>query len=183
MRKVIAATNITVDGVYDHTEGVADGEIHQHYAELLDSVDMILYGRITYQLMQYWQTMLKEPSGEKTADDFATSIDRVTKIIFSNTLKMTNWNSAKLATKPLEEVVRELKQQSGKDILVGSRSLIMQLMNLNLIDEYQICIQPVIAGKGSALFDNVQERALLKLTKTKIFANGAIILYYKPKEK
>ena len=59
----------------------------------------------------------------------------------------------------------------------------MQLMNLNLIDEYQICIQPVIAGKGSALFDNVQERALLKLTKTKIFANGAIILYYKPKEK
>ena len=101
MRKVIAATNITVDGVYDHTEGVADGEIHQHYAELLDSVDMILYGRITYQLMQYWQTMLKEPSGEKTADDFATSIDRVTKIIFSNTLKMTNWNSAKLSTKPL----------------------------------------------------------------------------------
>jgi dihydrofolate reductase len=180
MRKVIAATNITIDGVYDHTEGLSDGEIHQHYADLLDSADIILYGRTTYQLMQYWQTLLKNPSGEKTADDFATSIDRVPKIIFSNTLKNTGWDSAKLATKPLEELVRELKQQSGKDIFVGSRSLIMQLMNLNLIDEYQLCIQPVVAGKGSQLFDNVKERAILKLTKTKNFTNGAIILYYEP---
>jgi len=180
MRKVIAATNITIDGVYDHTEGLSDGEIHQHYADLLDSADLILYGRTTYQLMQYWQTLLKNPSGEKTADDFANSIDRVTKIIFSNTLKNTDWNSAKLATKPLDELVRELKKQSGKDVLVGSRTLIMQLMNLNLIDEYQLCIQPVVAGKGSQLFDNVKERAILKLTKTKNFTNGAIILYYEP---
>ena len=183
MRKVIAATNITIDGVYDHTEGLSDGEIHQHYADLLDSADIILYGRTTYQLMQYWQTLLGNPSGEKTADDFATSIDRITKIVFSNTLKNTDWNSAKLATKPLEELVGELKQQSGKDIFVGSRSLIMQLMNLNLIDEYQLCIQPVVAGKGSVLFDNVNERTILKLTKTKVFTNGAIILYYEPTEK
>lgn len=180
MRKVIAATNITIDGVYDHTEGLSDGEIHQHYADLLDCADIILYGRTTYQLMQYWQTLLENPSGEKTADDFANSIDRVTKIVFSNTLKNTGWNSAILATKPLEELVRELKQQSGKNIFVGSRSLIMQLMNLNLIDEYQLCIQPVVAGKGSQLFDNVKERAMLKLTKTKKFSNGAIILYYEP---
>ncbi|MFZ1424529.1 MAG: dihydrofolate reductase family protein [Saprospiraceae bacterium] len=180
MRKVIAATNITIDGVYDHTEGLSDVEIHEHYADLLDSADIILYGRRTYQLMQYWQTLLKNPSGEKTADDFAASIDRVTKIIFSNTLKNTDWNSAKLATKPLEELVRELKQQSGKDIFIGSRSLIMQLMNLNLIDEYQLCIQPVVAGKGSQLFDNVKERTILKRTKTKTFTNGAIILYYEP---
>ncbi|MBK8482988.1 MAG: dihydrofolate reductase family protein [Saprospiraceae bacterium] len=180
MRKVIAATNITIDGVYDHTEGLSDGEIHEHYADLLDSADIILYGRRTYQLMQYWQTLLKNPSGEKNADDFAASIDRVTKIIFSNTLKNTDWNSAKLATKPLEELVRELKQQSGKDIFIGSRSLIMQLMNLNLIDEYQLCIQPVVAGKGSQLFDNVKERTILKRTKTKTFTNGAIILYYEP---
>lgn len=180
MRKVIAATNMTIDGVYDHTEGLSDGEIHQHYADLLDSADVILYGRTTYQLMQYWQTLLINPSGEKTMDDFAASIDRVTKIILSNTLKNTDWNSAKLATKPLEELVRELKQQSGKDIFVGSRSLIMQLMDLNLIDEYQLCIQPVVAAKGSQLFDNVKERAIFKLTKTKSFTNGAIILYYEP---
>ena len=180
MRKVIAATNITINGVYDHTEGLSDGEIHQHYADLLDGADIILYGRTTYQLMQYWQTLLKNPSGEKTADHFATSIDRVTKIVFSNTLKKTDWNSAKLATKSLEELVRELKQQSGKNILVGSRSLIMQLMNLNLIDEYQLCIQPVVANKGSQLFNTVKERTILKLTKTKNFTNGAIILYYEP---
>jgi dihydrofolate reductase len=180
MRKVIAATNVTIDGVYDHNEGLSDEEIHLHYADLLDSADIMLYGRTTYQLMQYWQTLLKNPSGEKTADDFAIAIDRVTKIVFSNTLKNIDWDSAKLATKPLAELVRELKQQSGKDILVGSRSLIMQLMNLNLIDEYQLCIQPVVAGKGSQLFDNVKERAILKLTKTKNFANGAIILYYEP---
>src|SRR5690606_5273056 len=180
MRKVIAATNITINGVYDHTEGLSDGEIHQHYADLLDGADIILYGRTTYQLMQYWQTLLKNPSGEKTADHFATSTDRVTKIVFSNTLKKTDWNSAKLATKSLEELVRELKQQSGKNILVGSRSLIMQLMNLNLIDEYQLCIQPVVANKGSHLFNTVKERTILKLTKTKNFTNGAIILYYEP---
>lgn len=180
MRKVIAATNMTIDGVYDHTEGLSDGEIHQHYADLLDSADIILYGRTTYQLMQYWQTLLTNPSGDKTADNFAIAIDKIPKIVFSHTLKNTDWDSAKLATKSLEDLVRELKQQSGKDIFVGSRSLIMQLMNLNLIDEFQLCIQPVVAGKGSQLFDNVKERAILKLTKTKSFANGAIILYYEP---
>lgn len=180
MRKVIAATNITIDGVYDHTEGLADSEIHQHYADLLDSADIILYGRTTYQLMQYWQSLLTNPSGDKTADNFAIAIDKIHKIVFSRTLKNTDWDSAKLATKSLDDLVRELKQQPGKDIFVGSRSLIMQLMNLNLIDEYQLCIQPVVAGKGSQLFDNVKERAILKLTKTKNFTNGAIILYYEP---
>jgi dihydrofolate reductase len=180
MRKVIATTNITIDGVYDHTEGLADSEIHQHYADLLDNADIILYGRTTYQLMQYWQTLLTNPSGDKTADNFAIAIDKIQKIVFSQTLKNTDWDSAKLATKSLDDLVRELKQQPGKDIFVGSRSLIMQLMNLNLIDEYQLCIQPVVAGKGSLLFDNVNERSILKLTKTKNFTNGAIILYYEP---
>lgn len=180
MRKVIAATNITIDGVYDHNKGLADSEIHQHYADLLDNADIILYGRTTYQLMQYWQTVLTNPSGDKTADNFAIAIDKIQKIVFSHTLKNTDWDSAKLATKSLDDLIIELKQQSGKDIYVGSRSLIMQLMNLNLIDEYQLCIQPVVAGKGSLLFDNVNERSILKLTKTKIFTNGAIILYYEP---
>lgn len=180
MRKVIAATNITIDGVYDHTEGIADSEIHQHYADLLNSADIILYGRTTYQLMQYWQSLLTNPSGDKTADNFAIAIDKIQKIVFSRILENTDWDSAKLATKSLDDLVRELKQRPGKDIFVGSRSLIMQLMNLNLIDEYQLCIQPVVAGKGSLLFDNVNERTILKLTKTKKFTNGAIILYYEP---
>lgn len=180
MRKVIAATNITIDGIYDHTEGLPDGEIHQHYADLLNNAGVILYGRTTYQLMQYWQQVLANPTGDKTADNFATAIDKVPKIVFSHSLKSTDWDSAKIASQSPEDLVRALKQQSGKDIFVGSRSLIMQLMNLNLIDELQLCIHPVVSGKGSPLFDNINERTILKLSKTKIFTNGAIILYYEP---
>ena len=180
MRKVIAAINMTIDGVCDHTAGLPDEEIHQHYTDLLDSADIILYGRITYQLMQYWQTLIKNPSGEKTEDDFAIAIDKIQKIVFSHKLKNTDWDSAKLATKPMEELVRELKQQPGKDILVGSRSLITQLLNLNLIDEFQLCVYPVIAGKGLLLFEHVNDRTIFKLTKTKTFIRGAVTLYYAP---
>lgn len=180
MRKVIAGINMTIDGVCDHTAGLPDEEIHQHYAELIDSSGIILYGRTTYELMKYWQPLIKNPSGEKTADNFAIAIDKIQKIVFSHKLKNTDWYSAKLATKPIEELVRELKQQSGKDILIGSRSLIIQLMNLNLIDEYQLCVHPVIAGKGLPLFENVNDRTIFKLTKTKNFVNGSIILYYEP---
>ncbi|MFT3704164.1 MAG: dihydrofolate reductase family protein [Agriterribacter sp.] len=180
MRKVIAAINMSIDGNCDHTAGLPDEEIHQHYTDLLDSAGIILYGRITYQLMQYWQTLLKNPSGEKTADDFAIAIDKIQKTVFSHKLKHTDWDSAKLATKPIEELVRELKQQPGKDILIGSRSLIIQLMNLNLIDEFQLCIHPVIAGKGLQLFEQIHDRTIFKLTKTKNFTKGAVTLYYEP---
>jgi dihydrofolate reductase len=171
---------MTIDGVCDHTAGLPDEEIHQHYTDLLDSADIILYGRITYQLMQYWQTLIKNPSGEKTADDFAVAIDKIQKIVFSHKLKNTDWDSAKLATQPVEELVKELKQQSGKDILVGSRSLITQLMKLDLIDEFQLCVYPVIAGKGLLLFELVNDRTIFKLTKTKTFISGAVTLYYVP---
>jgi len=181
MRKIIAAINMTLDGFCDHTAGIPDEEIHQHYTELLNEGDAILYGRITYQLMEYWQPLVKNPSGEKTMDDFAMAIDKIPKIVFSHTLKNVEWESAKLANRTIEEEVLELKQQSGKDIFVGSRSLIMQLMKLNLIDEYQLCVHPVIAGKGLPLFENINDRTILKLIKTKTFSGGAVSLYYEPK--
>lgn len=140
MRKIIAAINTTIDGNCDHTAGIADEEIHQHYTDLLDNAGVILYGRTTYQLMQYWQTLLKNPSGEKASDDFAIAIDKVPKIVFSHSLKNTDWETAEIATNPIEVVVKELKQKPGKDIFIGSRSLIIQLMNLALIDELQLCI-------------------------------------------
>ena len=180
MRKVIAAINTTIDGILDHTAGIPDEAIHQHYAELLENAGVILYGRITYELMQFWQSLLDNPSGEKTMDDFAVAIDRVPKIVFSSQLESTNWETATLATKPLEELIQTLKQESGKDILVGSRSLIIQLLNLNLIDEFQLCIHPVIAGKGMLLFENINIQSVFKLSKTKTFENGAIVLYYEP---
>lgn len=183
MQKVIAAINMTLDGFCDHTAGIADEDLHQHYTELLNDAGVILYGRITYQLMQFWQTILKKPSGEKSMDDFAIAIDKISKIVFSKTLQNTEWKSAKLARNKIEEEILELKQApgGGKPILVGSRSLIIQLINLNLIDEFQICIHPMVEGKGLPLFDKINNRTIFSLSNTKIFNSGAIVLYYKPK--
>ncbi|MDB5119038.1 MAG: bifunctional deaminase-reductase domain protein [Sphingobacteriales bacterium] len=111
MRKIIAAINMTIDGFCDHTAIIPDEEIHQHYADLLSNADAVLYGRITYQLMQYWQDLVKNPSGEKSMDDFAMAMDKIPKIVFSRTLKNTEWESAKLANRNIEEEILELKQQ------------------------------------------------------------------------
>jgi dihydrofolate reductase len=179
MRKVVAAINMTLDGFCDHTAGVPDAQLHDHYADLIRDADAILYGRITYELMQFWRPLAANPSGEKSMDDFAVVMNNIPKIVFSNTLKSTDWDTATLATQPIEEVLAALKQQPGRDILIGSRSLIIQLMNRNLIDEYQFCVHPVVIGKGLPLFDRVNDHTLLKLLKTKSFESGAIILYYK----
>lgn len=183
MRKLIAAINMTLDGVCDHTAGIADDELHQHYTELLGQAGAILYGRTTYQLMEFWRTLLENPSKEKSMNDFAIAINKIPKIVFSHTLKDVEWDSVRLSNQPIEEEVLELKQQSGRDILVGSRSLIIQLMKLNLIDEYQLCVHPVVAGSGLQLFENINDRTILKLFKTKIFSSGAISLYYEPTKK
>jgi dihydrofolate reductase len=130
--------------------------------------------------MQYWQPLVKNPSGEKSMDHFAVVMDKIPKIVFSHTLKSTGWDSATLADKPAEELVKELKQQAGRAILVGSRSLMIQLMQLNLIDEYQLCFHPVVAGSGLPLFENINEKTIFKLIKTKTFGAGAVVHYYEP---
>jgi len=188
MRKLIAAINMTLDGFCDHTALIADDEIHQHYNELLRSADTILYGRITYQLMEsYWPTVVKNPTGNKPADEFAILIENISKIVFSHTMKNVEWKNVKLAKRDIKEEVQELKQArdgGSKDILVGSRSLIMALMNLNLIDEFQLCVQPIIVGKGLPLFKDINDRINLRLLKTKTFtSSGSITLYYEPIKK
>lgn len=181
---------MTVDGFCDHTAGIPDDEIHQHYADLLRSAGVVLYGRITYQLMEYWRTVLDNPTGNQSMDDFAVVMDKTPKIVFSHTLKNVDWKSARLATLDLKEEVLALKQPGSapggsgdKDIFVGSPGLIVALTKLNLIDEYQLCIHPVIAGSGLPLFKNISEKIILTLTKTKTFGGGAIILYYEPTKK
>lgn len=187
MKKIIAAINMTLDGYCDHTAITPDEAIHDHYTNLLRDGDTILYGRITYDLMKFWQPMVKKPTGEKSMDDFALAIDRIQKIVFSNTLQKEGpaaieWDTARLATRTLEEEVLALKQSNhGKDILVGSRSLILQLMKAKLLDELQLCIHPVIVGAGLPLFENINDRTVFKLLKTKTFTGGAVILYYGPK--
>jgi dihydrofolate reductase len=134
MRKIIGAINMTLDGFCDHTAIIPDEELHQHYADLLSSAGTILYGRITYQLMEYWKTIVENPTGNKTMDEFAVTMDKIPKIVYSHTLKNVEWESAKLANRDIEEEVLELRQQPGKDVLVGSRRLIKNLMKINLID-------------------------------------------------
>jgi len=184
MRKLIAAINITLDGFCNHTAMIADDEIHQHYNELLSNADTLLYGRITYQLMEsYWPTVVKNPTGNKPTDEFAVLIDNISKIVFSRTLQNVDWKNTKLKKEVIKEEVLELKQQAGKNILVGSPSLIVALTQLGLIDEYQLGVQPTVLGSGLPLFKNIKDRIDLKLLKTKTFGCGAIALYYEPTKK
>jgi dihydrofolate reductase len=184
MRKLIAAMNMTLDGFCDHTSMIADDEIHQHYNELLRNAGTLIYGRITYQLMEsYWPTVVKHPTGNKPADEFAVLIDDISKIVFSRTLKNVEWKNARVAKRGIKDEVLELRQShndGGKDIVVGSPSLIVASINLHLIDELQLSVQPTIAGHGLPLFKNVNDRVDLKLLKTKTFGCGAVTFYYEP---
>ncbi len=147
---------------------IADDETLQHYNELLSNADTLLYGRVTYQLMEsYWPTVVKNPTGNKPTDEFAVLIDNISKIVFSHTLKNVDWKNAKLAKRGIKEEILELKQQAGKNILAGSPSLIVTLTQLDLIDEYQLCVQPIILGNGLRLFKNINDRINLKLYKNK----------------
>lgn len=170
---------MTLDGYCDHTYGIADDEIHDYYTALIKNAGTLLYGRITYQLMEFWPTLLKNPSGNKSMDDFAVAIDSVPKIVFSHTLNQLEWDSARLATRNFEEEVLALRQQPGNDIYVCSPSLIVQSLNLGLADELQLCIHPVIAGKGLLLFKNISDLHQLKLLKSKTFGSGVMAMYYK----
>jgi dihydrofolate reductase len=182
MRKLIAAINMTLDGVCDHRYGIADDEIHQHYTDLLLSCDVAIWGRVTFQLMEYWKSVVESPTGVKSKDEFATAIDRISKIVYSRTLKTVDWNNTEIKANLVKEEILDLKQRPGKPILVGSPSMIVNFGNLGLIDEYQITIHPMVIGSGLRLFDNIAERIDLKLLQTKTFGCGSVTHYYQPTE-
>ena len=184
MRKLIAAINMTLDGFCDHTAMIADEEIHEHYNDLLRNAGGLIYGRITYQLMEsYWPSVVRNPTGNKPMDDFAVLIDDIPKIVYSRTLKNVVWKNSTLKKEIIKEEILELKQQAGKNLFAGSPSLIVALTNLDLIDEYQLCVHPVILGNGLPLFKNIKDRIDLKFLKTKTFGCGAVMLYYEPTKK
>ena len=179
MRKLIAGLNMTLDGFCNHTAMIADDEIHEHYNEVLRNADTLIYGRITYQLMEsYWPSVVKNPTGNKPIDDFAVLIDNIPKIVFSRTLKNVDWKNTTLKKEIIKEEIQDLKQQHGKNILVGSPSLIVAMTQLDLVDEYQLGVQPTILGSGLPLFKNIRDRVNLKLIKTETIGCGAIFLYY-----
>ena len=180
---------MTLDGFCDHTAMFADDEIHQHYNELLRNADTLIYGRITYQLMEsYWPSVVKKPTGNKPIDEFAILIDNISKVVYSRSLQHVDpiaigWKNTTLKKEIIKEEILELKHQAGKNILAGSPSLIVALSKLDLIDEYQLGVQPTVLGSGLPLYKNIKDRIDLKLLKTKTFGCGAVTLYYEPAKK
>ena len=131
----------------------------------------------------YWPSVVKNPTGNKPMDEFAVLIDNISKIVYSRTLQHVDWKNTKLKKEVIKEEVLELKQSGNggsKNILVGSPGLIVALTQLDLIDEYQLAVQPIVLGSGLPLFKNVKDTVNLKLLKTKTFSCGAVALYYEP---
>ncbi|HSF46171.1 MAG TPA: dihydrofolate reductase family protein [Chitinophagaceae bacterium] len=179
MRKLIAAINMSLDGFCDHTGMVADDETHQHYNELLKNTGILLYGRVTYQLMEsHWPLVVQHPTGNKPVDEFGVLIDNIPKIVYSRTMSSVSWKNSTLRNEVNREEILDLKGQTGKNMVVGSPGLIDSFTMLGLVDEYQLMVHPVILGKGLPLFRNIPDRVQLELFDTKKFNCGAIVLYY-----
>lgn len=181
MRRLIAAINVSLDGLCDHDKMSADDEVHEHYSEVLRGADVVMWGRVTFQLMEYWRTVAANPTGNRATDDFAGTIDVMNKVVYSRSLAGVDWRNTELKREIDIAEIEALKQQDGNNILVGSPSLIVQFANLGLIDEIQIVIHPVIVGEGLELFKNVTERIDLKLLRTKAFGCGAVLHCYEPR--
>ncbi len=170
---------MTLDGFCDHTAMIADEEVHEHYNDLLRNAGVLLYGRITYQLMEsYWPLVVKNPTGNQPMDEFALLIDNVPKIVFSRTLQDVSWRNTVLKRDIIPDEIAAMKQQAGRNIFAGSPGLIAALTQLDLIDEFQLSIQPAILGNGLRLLRNIDHRINLILVHTKTFRCGAVTLYY-----
>jgi dihydrofolate reductase len=182
MRKVVFAINTTADGFCSHTDGIADEELHDYFTGVLRNASVILCGRITYQLMvPYWPDIARSQSETKSENEFARVYDSLEKVVFSTTLTHVEDKNSRLVRGNVAEEVLALKQQSGKDICIGSLSIASQLSVRGLIDEYHFVIHPVVAGKGPRLFDTVKPQAklLLDFIGSKTFQSGVVALQYK----
>jgi dihydrofolate reductase len=182
MRKVVFAINITADGYCSHTDGIADEELHQYFTGVLRNASVILFGRVTYQLMvPYWPDIAKSQSESAATNAFARVFDSLDKVVFSTTLKNVEADNTRLMRANLAEEVLGLKQHPGKDICVGSLSLASQLSERGLIDEYRFVVQPFVAGKGPRLFETVklQEKIRLDFIGSETFRSGVVALHYK----
>jgi dihydrofolate reductase len=182
MRKIVFAINITADGYCSHTDMIADEELHDFYTRLLRNASLLLFGRITYQLMvPYWPDVAKNQSEAGATYEFARVFDSIDKVVFSTTLQHVEGNRTRIVRANLAQEVLTLKQQSGKDIAVGSLSIASQLSDRGLIDEYHFVVHPVIAGRGPRLFEAVrlQESLRLDFVDSETLQSGVIALHYR----
>jgi dihydrofolate reductase len=180
MRNVIFAINITLDGCCDHTKMIADEEIHEYFTHLMRDVDLLVFGRKTYQLMvPFWPDVAKSHSMTKAENDFADRFDSINKLVFSQSLQSAEGNTRIVRTKLKDEILK-LKQEPGKNILVGGVDIPSQLIKLGLVDEYHLVVQPIVAGEGRRLLEatSLQEKLQLRLVESKIFKSGCVALRY-----
>lgn len=184
MRKIIVSNYISLDGFFAGPDGeidwfVWDEETAQYSKELLTAIDTILFGRVTYELMaDYWPTA----SRQSEDPDIIDAMNNLPKIVFSTTLDRVEWSNTRLVKNDIEEEVKELKRQPGQDMVIyGSGSIVSAFARSGLIDEYRIFVNPVALGNGKSLFKGLNGRIPLKLSDTKAFRCGVVLLQYEPK--
>ena len=180
MRNVIFAINITIDGCCDHTSTIADEELLEYYTHIMRDVDLLVFGRKTYELMvPYWPDVAKNPSETKADREFADTFVSKNKIVFSQSLDNAEGNTRIVRTKLQDEILK-LKQEQGKNILIGGVTVPSQLIELGLVDEYHFVVQPIVAGEGRRLSEGIRlpEKLQLKLIESKIFKSGSVALRY-----
>ena len=181
MRNLIFGINLTLDGCCDHTTQFADEEIHEYWTDVLREADLLVYGRKTYELMvPFWPEVAKTQSATKALNEFARVFDSINRVVFSRTLDSADDRNTRIIRGNLRDEILKLKQEQGKNILVGGVDIPSQLIELGLVDEFRIVIGPVIAGEGRRLLDGVSltEKLPLKLVESKIFKSGCVALRY-----
>jgi len=184
MRPLRYSINITLDGCCDHRAGTADEDLHRYWAENLAQADALLFGRVTYEMMEAaWRLPATGVLPDWMADwmePFARTIDAAKKYVVSSTLGRVDWN-AELVRGDLGKAVQQLKGESGKGVFVGGVKLPLALAELGLIDEYEFVVLPRIAGHGPTLFAGLSTYVDLKLVSRLEFGSGAVAMRYVPK--
>ncbi len=181
MRNLIFAINTTLDGCCDHTKQLADRETHEYFTHLLRNVDLLVFGRKTYELMvPFWPEVAKTQSMTEAENEFARTFDSLQKIVFSRSLGSAEDRKTRIIRANLQDEMLKLKQEPGKNILVGGVSLPSQLIELGLVDEYRFVVGPILAGEGTRLMEGVSlpEKLHLKLVESKPFKSGCVALRY-----
>ncbi len=181
MRNLLFAINTTLDGCVDHAKQFADDETHEYFTDLMREGDLLVFGRITYQLMvPFWPEVAKNQSMSKASNEFARTFDSINKIVFSRSLNSVEDKNTRIVRTNLHDEILKLKQEQGTNILVGGVSIPSQLIKLGLVDEYRFVIGPIVAGEGRRLLEGVSlpERLQLKLVESKIFKSGCVALRY-----
>jgi dihydrofolate reductase len=181
MRPLRCSINVTLDGCCDHRVGIADEELHRHAMENIAQADALLFGRVTYEMMEAaWRLATRTVVMPDWTEPFARTIDAAKKYVVSSTLDRVDWN-AELVRGDLGKAVRQLKHESGQGLFVAGTKLALALTELGLIDEYEFVVHPRLAGHGPTLFAGLSKHVDLRLVNRVEFGSGAVAMRYEPR--